>query len=449
MTPPTARAHREIPAAAGARLGAMRWLSLLLVLAACELPAERGDAPRAREVGPGTVHPGATGGALLDALRADYMPSRTLGYGRARDVLFDYLVTADGVLTAVYTGWTVTLPPGQDESSAAAAQGVNTEHVWPQSKGARAEPLRSDMHHLFPARERVNSSRSSLPLGEVPDARADAWHRLDETQSQTPTVDLDGWSERGQGRFEPREAVKGDVARAVFYVVALYGDRIDMGFFDRQRATLLDWNTADPPDSAERARSAFIATQQGTENPFVLDATLADRAFSSGPWRPTPAPASPPAVSLPSSRPRTNAPLWVSEIHYDNAGEDTGEGIEISGPDGTSLDGWSVVLYNGNGGRSYGTIALSGELSGGALWLRAEGLQNGSPDGLALVAPDGAVADLLSYEGVFTATDGAAAGQTSRDIGAEQPGRTPPGRSLSRPAPDAAWRLGPATPGRR
>ena len=427
----------------------MRWLPLLLLLAACELrPAdgtadgEPGSVPR--DVGPGTVASGRSGSELIDALRADYAPDRTLGYGRARDVLFDYLMTADGALAAIYTGWTVTLPPGQDESRAAGDRGINTEHVWPQSKGARAEPLRSDMHHLFPARESVNSSRSSLPFGEVPDARADAWHRLDETQSRTPSVDLDGWSERGQGRFEPREAVKGDVARAVFYVVTVYGDRIDMGFFDRQRETLLAWNASDPPDAAECARSAFIATQQGAENPYVLDPTLADRAFGRGVPIAATAPPTPPVTAA-----ETDAPLWISEIHYDNAGEDMGEGIEIAGPDGTPLDGWAVVLYNGNGGRSYGTVSLSGTLAGGALWLPIEGLQNGSPDGLALVAPDGAVAALLSYEGVFTAADGAARGRTSTDIGAEQRSDSAPGRSLSRPAPDARWHVGPATPGQR
>ncbi|HET9865419.1 MAG TPA: hypothetical protein VFP37_18430, partial [Steroidobacteraceae bacterium] len=39
-----------------------------------------------------------------------------------------------------------------------------------------------------------------------------------------------------------------------------------------------------------------------------------------------------------------------SELHYDNAGTDAGEAIEISGPAGTDLTGWSVLLYNGNDG---------------------------------------------------------------------------------------------------
>src|SRR5215813_3238877 len=51
-----------------------------------------------------------------------------------------------------------------------------------------------------------------------------------------------------------------------------------------------------------------------------------------------------------------------SEIHYDNTGTDAGEAIEISGPAGMDVTGWTVVLYNGNGGASYNTQTLSGTI---------------------------------------------------------------------------------------
>src|ERR671918_2137840 len=53
----------------------------------------------------------------------------------------------------------------------------------------------------------------------------------------------------------------------------------------------------------------------------------------------------------------------ISEIHYDNTGTDAGEAIEIEGPAGTDLTGWSVVLYNGNGGVPYNTTTLSGTIA--------------------------------------------------------------------------------------
>ena len=52
--------------------------------------------------------------------------------------------------------------------------------------------------------------------------------------------------------------------------------------------------------------------------------------------------------------------VFINELHYDNDGVDTGERIEIAGPAGTNLSGWSLVLYNGNGGMPYATIALGG-----------------------------------------------------------------------------------------
>src|SRR5262249_47651673 len=51
-----------------------------------------------------------------------------------------------------------------------------------------------------------------------------------------------------------------------------------------------------------------------------------------------------------------------SELHYDNAGTDVNEAIEIEGPAGTDLTGWSVVLYDGNGGIPYNTQTLSGTI---------------------------------------------------------------------------------------
>ena len=42
-----------------------------------------------------------------------------------------------------------------------------------------------------------------------------------------------------------------------------------------------------------------------------------------------------------------DATVFISEIHYDNAGVDAGEAIEVFGPAGTDLTGWSIVLYNG------------------------------------------------------------------------------------------------------
>ncbi len=130
--------------------------------------------------------------------------------------------------------------------------------------------------------------------------------------------------------------------------------------------------------------------------------------------------------------------VFVSEIHYDNAGTDTGEAIEVQAPAGTDLTGWSVVLYNGSNGEVYGTAELVGAApDSGVVVVERAGIQNGSPDGLALVDSSGSVVEFLSYEGTMTAVGGAADGMTSTDIGVQQPGDTPIGESLQRI--DGTW----------
>lgn len=127
--------------------------------------------------------------------------------------------------------------------------------------------------------------------------------------------------------------------------------------------------------------------------------------------------------------------VFINELHYDNIDTDVGEAVEIAGPAGTNLTGWSVVLYNGSGGAAYDTIALSGSIPDqcggfGTVAVFPSQIQNGAPDGLALVSPDGVV-QFLSYEGAFTASNGPAQGMSSTDMGVSEPNSTPVGHSLA------------------
>jgi len=129
--------------------------------------------------------------------------------------------------------------------------------------------------------------------------------------------------------------------------------------------------------------------------------------------------------------------VFINEIHYDNTGTDAGEAIEIAGPAGTDISGWTVVLYNGSNGAVYDTDPLNGaipDMGGGfgvvVLNYPSNGIQNGSPDGIALVDANGLVVQFLSYEGVFTAVGGPADGLTSTDIGVSENGSGAVGASL-------------------
>ena len=127
--------------------------------------------------------------------------------------------------------------------------------------------------------------------------------------------------------------------------------------------------------------------------------------------------------------------VFINELHYDNDGTDSQEGVEIAGPSGTDLSGWSLVYYNGNGGSSYATVPLSGVLADqqggyGTLFFAQAGIQNGSPDGVALVDASNTVIQFLSYEGSFTAVGGPADMLMSTDIGVSESSATPAGNSL-------------------
>ena len=128
------------------------------------------------------------------------------------------------------------------------------------------------------------------------------------------------------------------------------------------------------------------------------------------------------------------ANVWINEFHYDTAGADVGEFIEVAGLAGVDLTGWSIVLYNGGNGAVYGTRPLSGVLGDtgdgfGFAAVLAPGLQNGSPDGFALVDNFGRVVQFLSYEGAMTAVNGPAAGLTSINLPVGEESVTP-GTSL-------------------
>jgi uncharacterized protein len=125
--------------------------------------------------------------------------------------------------------------------------------------------------------------------------------------------------------------------------------------------------------------------------------------------------------------------VFVNELHYDNSGTDAGEAIEIAAPQGTDLTGWDVVLYNGTGGAPYGTRELSGTVGESrvtVLEYPTNGIQNGSPDGVALVDAAGTVRRFLSYEGTFMAVGGPADGMQSTDIGVVEDGGSGADESL-------------------
>ena len=223
-----------------------------------------------------------SGIALITQLRTNYTPSQTLGYNNARDVMYS-IIDNDGNngVHGIYTDFTVFWTPGTDPSTDVyqGGSGINAEHIYPQSMGASSEPAKSDLHNLRPSRALVNSTRGNLKFGESIDSNTDKWFKDATVQTTMPSTDIDDWSEVDNSNlFEPRELVKGDIARIVFYFYTIYPNA-DATFFNSMLPTLYDWHYADPVDAWELERNNRVKQEQGNDNPYILDSTLARRAF--------------------------------------------------------------------------------------------------------------------------------------------------------------------------
>ena len=229
------------------------------------------------------IGPGNTKTNLFNFLINNFTTSSTLSYNNARDVMYSIIdLRNDNTLKGIYTNYTITIDPNQDPRPQTNALNMNCEHSWPQSMGASGSPQKSDMHHLYPTRGNVNSSRGNKPFGEIDDNQTDKWWRLDYYETSIPSQFIDEFSEvdNDNEKFEPREDVKGNIARSMFYFYTIYNDVANQNFFDIQKDILYAWHKQDPVDQMELSRTYSIAGYQNNiPNPFVLDSSLIKRIW--------------------------------------------------------------------------------------------------------------------------------------------------------------------------
>lgn len=144
---------------------------------------------------------------------------------------------------------------------------INAEHIWPQGYFNSRLPMVADLHHLAPTLPTPNGRRGNLKFAKV----------------SSPLYKTSSGSMMGREGFEPADAVKGNVARAVLYFMVRYHDKsIRQGmdynsFWVNTVPLLLQWNRQDPPDAAERRRNDLVEGFQGNRNPFIDYPELADR----------------------------------------------------------------------------------------------------------------------------------------------------------------------------
>ncbi|WP_330114813.1 endonuclease [Pseudomonas sp. JS3066] len=126
-----------------------------------------------------------------------------------------------------------------------------------QAANAQYPYMLSDLHNLYPDQSRIELARRNALFGDVGDG------------GQRTLADCDFKS--AYQLVEPRDAAKGNVARAIFYMHSEYGLPI-VG----QLQMFQQWNRLDPVDDEERARNSRIEAIQGNRNRFIDDPSLAD-----------------------------------------------------------------------------------------------------------------------------------------------------------------------------
>jgi endonuclease I len=154
----------------------------------------------------------------------------------------------------------------------------NREHTFPQSWFNSELPMMSDLNHVFPTDGFVNALRANFPFGEVT------------TISKTS---LNG-SKLGNGNnfgytgtvFEPINAYKGDIARAILYMIVRYESQLPQWKSNSNANDILDgnvypgldpwhlkllykWHVQDPVSEKERNRNDSVYVIMGNRNPFI------------------------------------------------------------------------------------------------------------------------------------------------------------------------------------
>ena len=186
-------------------------------------------------------------------------------YTTARRHMFTNVERRSEGVYLLYLGTLYGLPEGMEPPHDV----INCEHSWPRSKlvddegqPALYEHQQSDLHHLYPALSTANSARGSLPYGEVVSNR---------DLSYLPS-EL-GLSASNRQVFEPRDEVKGDLARTYFYMSV----RWKLQLSSHEEEVMRRWHVADPVDTWELERNARIASLQGNQNPFILCPVLVEQ----------------------------------------------------------------------------------------------------------------------------------------------------------------------------
>jgi endonuclease I len=215
------------------------------------------------------------GDSLKDALHQIIKEHKEYSYGNVWDILKETDIDTQNIsnVIGIYSGFSMKADDEYD-----GGKGWNREHVWAKSYGDFGTTMGAgtDLHHIRAEDVSTNSARNNRTFSEAEKLYVDTsgtYHG--ETSSNTSDT---AWI------WEPRDEVKGDVARMIFYMVVRYEgeNEPDLELTDSlksknsktpnhgKKSVLINWHKIDPVSNYERYRNHIIYKKyQRNRNPFI------------------------------------------------------------------------------------------------------------------------------------------------------------------------------------
>jgi endonuclease I len=210
---------------------------------------------------------------------------RTIGYANTWTRIFRTDEDPDNTnnVILVYGAQSRPKATGGTANSNNATGGWNREHAWPQGNYNQAEPMRSDLHALFPSDVDTNTARSDQDFGIASGSPAngfpDSLGNKDDNTFFEPVAESRGKMARGMLYMDVRYDGTGFEPDLLMQENGAGPDSLRMG----RRSVLLQWHNQFKPTAFEIVRSAKIYEEQGNSNPFIDRPELASVIFPDGP----------------------------------------------------------------------------------------------------------------------------------------------------------------------
>jgi len=307
---------------------------------------------------------GKTGEQLKAALNNIISGHTTYPYSSSSTDVWDILKEADrdpnnsANVIGIYSGFSMDAAAEYNNGN-----GWNREHVWAKSRGdfGTSEGAGTDCHHLAVADISTNGARGNMNFdyGDTYYVDTQGFYSGSTLSKTSSTADV----------WEPRDEVKGDVARMIFYMATRYeGENgepdleltevllsaTDKSPYHGKLSVLLEWHQQDPVSAAEIQRNNIIYSYQNNRNPFIDHPEYVCEIYSC------------------STSGGNNAPYFTSSpVTSVESGSNYSYNITTTDPEGdnvnvsaTNLPNWMSFTDNGDGSATItGSTQIAGDYS--------------------------------------------------------------------------------------